>query len=89
MNIYLSLYLFDGALLQMLLHCFLDEKLLLVELHPWVFFHYKFQDGLVRSPSPVVARLRKRVNKIKQIFLLNHKKKKSTSTRDDLHSYTP
>lgn len=41
------LYLFDGALLQMLLHRFLDEELLLVELHPRVFFPNIFHEGLV------------------------------------------
>lgn len=54
------LYLFDGALLQMFLHCFLDEKLLLVKLHPRVFFHNIFHDGLVWNPKPVITRLQRK-----------------------------
>lgn len=76
-----TLYLFDGALLQMLLHCFLDEKLLLVELHPRVIFHNKFQDGLVWNPRPVITRLqRKRTRKISRFLFLNKKKEQAHGT---------
>lgn len=43
----MNVHLFDGALFQVFLHCFLDEEFLLVELHPRVFFHNVFQDRLI------------------------------------------
>lgn len=58
-----TLYLFDGALLQMFLHRLLDEKLLLLDLHPRVLFHDVFQDRLVRDSSLVIARLQKTAHK--------------------------
>lgn len=47
----------------MFLHCFPYEKLLLTNLHPRVFLHNIFQDGLVRNSSSVVTILRRKVNK--------------------------
>lgn len=73
-------YLFDGALLQMLLHCFSDEKLLLVELHPWVFLHNVFHDGLVRKPRPVVTRLQRNTDTKSFIQTL---KRRPTSAASD------
>lgn len=54
-----DVYLFDGALLQMFLHRLLDEELLLVELHPWVFLHDVLHDRLVGHPRAIVAGLRR------------------------------
>ena len=53
-------YLLDCSLLQMLLHCLLDKKLLPVELHVWVFFPDEFHDGLIRNPGLVVTRLKRK-----------------------------
>lgn len=62
------LYLFDGSLLQMFLHRLLDEKLLLLDLHPRVLFPDVLQQRLVRNATPVVARLQRQRTKKSDAF---------------------
>lgn len=64
-----TLYLFDGPLLQMFLHRLLDEKLLLLNLHPRVLFHDIFQDRLVRDSSLAITRLQRQRTKNSDAFL--------------------
>lgn len=80
-------YLSDVALLQMFLHCFPYEKLLLTNLHPRVFLHNIFQDGLVRNSSSVVTILRRKVNKKSHRLLFkNNKTKKGGCCVESLHT---
>lgn len=72
-------YLSDVALLQMFLHCFPYEKLLLTNLHPRVFLHNIFQDGLVRNSSSVVTILRRKVNKKSHRLLFKTTKQKKVA----------